>query len=101
MRGERTIVKLNGVVVTDYDGVAPAPPKQGRYEPDRGPRPDTAALRVSGNSGHWLLVTRYAVPILCSHSTPKPADFTAIALRWSAFPQCFEMWHRLTVFCQL
>ena len=36
MKGPRTTVKLNGVLVTDYDGVAPVPPKKGQYEPDRG-----------------------------------------------------------------
>jgi hypothetical protein len=51
MRGERTIVKLNGVVVTDYDGVAPVPPKQGRYEPDRGPRPDQGYIAIQHHGG--------------------------------------------------
>src|SRR6185369_12498857 len=39
MRGLRTVVKLNGSLVTDYDGSAPVPEKKGKYEPDRGPRP--------------------------------------------------------------
>jgi hypothetical protein len=50
-------VKLNGAVVTDYDGVAPVPP-HGKYEPDRGPWPDTGyiqyrmtAVRKSYGSG--------------------------------------------------
>ena len=51
MRGERTIVKLNGVMVTDYDGVAPVPPKQGRYEPDRGPRPDEGYIAIQHHGG--------------------------------------------------
>ena len=37
--GLRTIVKVNGVLVTDYDGVSPVPEKKLPYEPDRGPRP--------------------------------------------------------------
>lgn len=37
--GLRTIVRLNGVLVTDYDGVSPVPPKAKPYEPERGPRP--------------------------------------------------------------
>src|SRR5260370_18912498 len=37
--GLRTIVKLNGVLVTDYDGVSAVPPKEKDYEPDRGSRP--------------------------------------------------------------
>jgi len=37
--GLRTIVKVNGVLVTDYDGVSPVPEKKKSFEPDRGPRP--------------------------------------------------------------
>ncbi len=53
MKGLRTIVTLNGVVVTDYDGISPVPPKKGRYEPDRGPRPETGYIAVQhyGSSG--------------------------------------------------
>jgi hypothetical protein len=51
MRGPRTVVTLNGVVVTDYDGVAPVPPKHGRYEPERGPRPDTGYIAIQHHGG--------------------------------------------------
>ncbi len=51
MKGPRTIVKLNGVLVTDYDGVSPVPPKQGRYEPDRGPRPDSGYIAIQHHGG--------------------------------------------------
>lgn len=57
MMGPRTIVKLNGVVVTDYDGVSPVPPKKGQYEPDRGPRPDSGYIAVQhhgGNATVWF-----------------------------------------------
>ena len=37
--GLRTVVTVNGVLVTDYDGKAPVPEKEKPYEPDRGPRP--------------------------------------------------------------
>ena len=46
LTGPRTVVKLNGVVVTDYDGVATVPPKNGTYEPERGPRPVFASADV-------------------------------------------------------
>ena len=46
MNGPRTVVTLNGVVVTDYDGVSPVPPKKGQYEPDRGPRPDSGYIAI-------------------------------------------------------
>lgn len=51
MKGPRTVVKLNGGLVTDYDGVSPVPPKQGRYEPDRGPRPDSGYIAVQHHGG--------------------------------------------------
>ena len=51
MRGARTIVKLNGVLVTDYDGVAQVPAKKGRYEPDRGPRPETGYIALQHHGG--------------------------------------------------
>lgn len=51
MRGPRTVVRLNGVVVTDYDGVAQAPPKKGQYEPDRGPRPDEGYIAIQHHGG--------------------------------------------------
>lgn len=51
LRGLRTIVRLNGVVVTDYDGVSPVPPKNGKYEPDRGPRPEQGYIAVQHHGG--------------------------------------------------
>ena len=48
---------LNGVLVTDYDGVSPVPPKKGQYEPDRGPRPDTGYIAIQhhgGNATVWF-----------------------------------------------
>jgi hypothetical protein len=32
MKGPRTTVRLNGVLVTDYDGAPPVPAKKGIYE---------------------------------------------------------------------
>jgi hypothetical protein len=51
MKGPRTIVKLNGVLVMDYDGKSPVPPKKGQYEPDRGPRPDTGYIAIQHHGG--------------------------------------------------
>lgn len=51
MKGLRTIVKLNGVVVTDYDGVGPVPPKNGKYEPERGPRPVEGFIAIQHHGG--------------------------------------------------
>lgn len=44
--GLRTIVTVNGVLVTDYDGVSPVPPKQKAYEPERGPRPEMGYIAL-------------------------------------------------------
>jgi len=55
MRGLRTIVKLNGVTVTDYDGVGPVPPKKGKYEPDRGPRPEEGYIAIQHHGGAQTL----------------------------------------------
>ncbi len=46
LSGLRTIVKVNGVLVTDYDGVSPVPEKKKSYEPDRGPRPVEGYIAV-------------------------------------------------------
>jgi len=57
MKGPRTIVKLNGVLVTDYDGKSAVPPKKSQYEPDRGPRPDTGYIAIQhhgGNATVWF-----------------------------------------------
>jgi hypothetical protein len=55
LKGQRTVVKLNGTLVTDYDGVSPVPPKQGRYEPDRGPRPDSGYIAVQHHGGPAII----------------------------------------------
>jgi len=47
--GPRTIVKVNGVLVTDYDGSSPVPPKVQPYEPERGPRPDSGYIAVQAH----------------------------------------------------
>jgi hypothetical protein len=39
MDGLRTTVKVNGVLVTDYDGVSAVPAAKQPWEPKRGPRP--------------------------------------------------------------
>lgn len=44
--GPRTIVKLNGVRITDYDGVSPVPSRAFPWEPDRGPRPDSGYIAL-------------------------------------------------------
>jgi len=67
LRGLRTIVKLNGVLVTDYDGVSPVPPKTRQYEPDRGPRPESGYIAIQHHGGD-ATVTFKEISLL-----PEPA----------------------------
>jgi Domain of Unknown Function (DUF1080) len=53
--GLRTIVKVNGVLVTDYDGVSPVPAKEKSYEPDRGPRPESGYIGLQKHDGEAVI----------------------------------------------
>lgn len=55
LEGLRTLVRLNGVLVTDYDGVSPVPPKKLSYEPDRGPRPETGYIGLQGHDDRAII----------------------------------------------
>jgi len=55
LTGPRTVVKLNGVLVTDYDGLWPVPPKVGQFEPDRGPRPDAGYIAIQHHGGRQTI----------------------------------------------
>jgi hypothetical protein len=55
LTGPRTVVKLNGVLVTDYDGVSPVPPKNGQFEPDRGPRPNSGYIAIQHHGGRQTI----------------------------------------------
>jgi len=70
LQGARTIVKLNGVLVTDYDGVAPVPPKKGRYEPERGPRPDRGYIAVQHHGGAATVWFKEIALLVGAHSGP-------------------------------
>lgn len=52
MQGLRTIVKLNGALVTDYDGVSPVPPRAHDWEPQRGPRPESGYIALQHHDDH-------------------------------------------------
>ena len=47
--GLRTTVRLNGVLVTDYDGVSPVPERTKPYEPERRPRPESGYIAVQNH----------------------------------------------------
>lgn len=50
--GPRTIVKVNGEVVTDYTEGDPVPEKIKPYEPNRGLRPDEGYIGLQNHGGH-------------------------------------------------
>jgi hypothetical protein len=53
--GLRTIVKVNGTLVTDYDGKSPVPPKEKSYEPDRGPRPEFGYIALQNHDDEAII----------------------------------------------
>jgi hypothetical protein len=55
MIGPRTIVHVNDVLVTDYDGVSPVPEKKKSYEPERGPRPDTGYIGLQNHDSSAVI----------------------------------------------
>ena len=56
--GLRTIVKLNGVLVTDYDGVSAVPDRVGAWEPERGPRPESGYVGLQHHDDKAILYFR-------------------------------------------
>jgi hypothetical protein len=53
--GLRTIVYLNGTLVTDYDGVAPVPERTKSYEPERGPRPESGYIGLQNHDQNAVI----------------------------------------------
>lgn len=53
--GLRTIVHVNGVLVTDYDGVSEVPPRKQSYEPERGPRPESGYIGLQGHDDRAII----------------------------------------------
>ncbi len=53
--GLRTIVYVNGVLVTDYDGVSKVPPRKLSYEPERGPRPAAGYIGLQGHDDRAII----------------------------------------------
>ncbi|MFN3326571.1 MAG: DUF1080 domain-containing protein [Bryobacteraceae bacterium] len=53
--GLRTIVKVNGVLVTDYDGVSPVPERTKPYEPERRPRPESGYIGLQNHDVRAIL----------------------------------------------
>src|SRR2546427_6680515 len=55
IEGPRTIVTLNGVLITDYTEGQPVPPKKEKWEPDRGPRPDEGYFGLQNHSDDGIV----------------------------------------------
>jgi hypothetical protein len=49
LRGQRTIVSLNGNKITEFEGSQPVPERKQWYEPIRGPRPDSGYIGLQNH----------------------------------------------------
>ena len=49
LMGDRTVVHVNGVLVTDFTEGDPVPEKTLTYEPDRGPRPESGYIGIQNH----------------------------------------------------
>jgi hypothetical protein len=58
LSGLRTIVKLNGALVTDYDGISPVPQRSHEWEPKRGPRPETGYIALQHHDDRAVIYFR-------------------------------------------
>lgn len=58
MDGLRTIVHLNGKLVTEYDGVSEVPPRRRPWEPKRGPRPEYGYIGLQNHDGNAVISFR-------------------------------------------
>ncbi len=58
LMGLRTIVKVNGVLVTDYDGVSPVQERTKKYEPERRATPEYGYLALQHHDDNAVLYFR-------------------------------------------
>jgi 3-keto-disaccharide hydrolase len=56
--GDRTTVTVNGVLVADYHEGQAVPPKKERWEPDRGPRPESGYIGLQNYDNHNVVYFR-------------------------------------------
>ncbi|MEX2261498.1 MAG: DUF1080 domain-containing protein [Bryobacteraceae bacterium] len=49
LRGQKTIVRLNGETVNEFDGNQPVPERKAWHEPVRGPRPDEGYIGLQNH----------------------------------------------------
>lgn len=58
LKGQETIVKLNGEVVNDFNGNQPVPERKAWYEPVRGPRPDRGYIGLQNHDARSTVYFR-------------------------------------------
>ena len=80
MDGPRTLVTVNGVLVTDYDGVSSVPPRKFPYEPERGPRPDTGYIGLQNHDPSAVISFR---EISVEPLSPSMRSALAFNGRWT------------------
>jgi 3-keto-disaccharide hydrolase len=51
LKGQQTVVKVNGKVVNTFEGGQAVPPRKQWYEPVRGPRPDSGYIGLQNHDG--------------------------------------------------
>lgn len=56
--GLRTVVHVNGVLVTDYDGVSPVPDRTKPWEPERRPRPASGFIGLQNHDDSAVIYFR-------------------------------------------
>ncbi len=49
IEGPRTVVRINGVLVSEYKESDPVPPKKHDWDPNRGPRPDSGYIGLQNH----------------------------------------------------
>jgi hypothetical protein len=55
LKGQKTIVSLNGKVVNEFDGNQPVPERKQWFEPIRGPRPNTGYIGLQNHDPNSIV----------------------------------------------
>jgi hypothetical protein len=55
LKGQKTIVTLNGQVVNEFDGTQPVPERKQWFEPVRGPRPDSGYIGLQNHDPNSIV----------------------------------------------
>ena len=55
LKGQETIVILNGEKINDFTGSQPVPPRKQWFEPIRGPRPETGYIGLQNHDGRTTI----------------------------------------------